>query len=328
MADPRALEPGIEISGYRFERVLGRGGMGEVWEATQLSLDRRVALKVIAPSKANEPGFGDRFRREAKMAASVRHDAVLQIFDHGTLDDGRLFITTQLIDGPDLSELIEERGKLSLAEAVSILLPIADALDAAHERELVHRDVKPSNVLLEPYKGGWRPYLADFGLARPQNGSVKYTSTGEVVGTVDFMAPEQVHGNTAIDGRADVYAFGALLYTALTGQVPYPRDTEAAVMLAHVRDAPPKPSRLVPGLPDEADKVVRRAMAKELSQRADSAGKLMRYLASHVPPPTPTVQSIEGDPTRRVLDFRTRVLLNVVILLPTFAVAYLIGAKL
>lgn len=328
MAEPAPLAPGVEISGYRIERALGRGGMGEVWEATQLSLDRRVALKVIAGDKANEPGFEERFRREARMAASVNHDAVLPIYHHGTLDDGRLFLTMKLIDGPDLSELIEERGRLTLQEAVAILLPIAEALEAAHERKLIHRDVKPSNVLLEQHKGGWRPYLADFGLARPQKGSVKYTQTGEVVGTVDFMAPEQVHGNTAIDGRADVYAFGGLLYNALTGEVPYPRDNEPAVMLAHVRDAPPVPSRLVPDLPVEVDRVVQRAMAKEPALRAHSAARLMHYLASQIPPPATTVQARAKDPTRRVFGFRARVAVNLVILAPAFAVAYLIGANL
>ncbi len=181
MAEPAPFAPGFEVSGYRMERALGRGGMGEVWEATHLGLDRRVALKVIARGQANEPGFEERFRREARMAARVSHDAILPVYDHGTLDDGRLFLTMKLVEGPDLAQLIEERGRLSLQEAVSILLPIAEALDAAHERDLVHRDVKPSNVLLEPHGGGWRPYLADFGLARPQKGSAKYTRTGEIL---------------------------------------------------------------------------------------------------------------------------------------------------
>ena len=328
MAEPAPFEPGVEISGYRMERALGRGGMGEVWEATQLSLERRVALKVIASGKADEPGFEERFRREARMAARVNHEAVLPIFDHGTLDDGRLYLTMRLVEGPDLAELIEGRGRLSLQEAVSILLPIAEALEAAHERDLVHRDVKPSNVLLEPHGGGWRPYLADFGLARPQKGSVKYTRTGEVLGTVDFMAPEQVHGNTTIDGRADVYAFGAVLYNALTGQVPYPRELEAAVMHAHVSEAPPVPSRLVPDLPEAVDRVVHRAMAKNPALRAHSAARLMRFLADQLPPPAETVQSRRDDPTRRVLGFRARVLVNLVILGPAFAAAYLIGANL
>jgi eukaryotic-like serine/threonine-protein kinase len=326
MADPVALEPGVEISGYRVERALGRGGMGEVWEATQLSLDRRVALKVIAGDKADEPGFEERFRREARMAARVNHDAVLPIFDHGTLDDGRLFLTMRLVEGPDLAELIARRGQLSLQEAVSILLPIAEALDAAHDEHLVHRDVKPSNVLLEPHKGGWRPYLADFGLARPQKGNVKYTRTGQLLGTVDFMAPEQVRGNTAIDGRADVYAFGGLLYNALTGEVPYPLEPEAAVMHAHVHEPPPVPSRLVPDLPEAADRVVQRAMATDPALRAHSAARLMHYLAEQLPPPAETVQPRRDNPTRRVLGFRARVLINLVILGPAFAAAYLIGA--
>jgi serine/threonine protein kinase len=328
MAEPAPFAPGFEISGYRMERVLGRGGMGEVWEATHLGLERRVALKVIARGQANEPGFEERFRREARMAARVNHDAILPVFDHGTLDDGRLFLTMKLVEGPDLAELIEDRGRLSLQETVSLLLPIAEALDAAHERGLVHRDVKPSNVLLEPHSGGFRPYLADFGLARPQNGSAKYTRSGEVLGTPDFMAPEQVHGNTTIDGRADVYAFGAMLYNALTGEVPYPREHEAAVMLAHIGEPPPVPSRLVPGLPAAVDRVVQRAMAKDPAVRAPSAGPLMRDLAAELPPATATVRARRDDPSRRVLGFRARVLVNLAILGPAFAAAYLIGASL
>lgn len=285
MAEGSSLCAGLETSGYRIERCLGAGGMGEVWEATQLSLDRRVALKVIAGDIAADPGFEQRFRREAQMAARVDHDAVLPVYDHGALDDGRLFLAMKLIDGPDLAAVLAERGRLALDEAVSLLLPIAEALDAAHEQDLVHRDVKPSNVLLERHGDGWRPYLADFGLARPRSAAAVHTRTGNVVGTIAFMAPEQARGDPTLDGRADVYGFGCMLYRTVTGEDPYPRDTDTATMLAHANDPPPVPSRVVAGLPRAVDRVVQRAMEKDIDRRAPSVGKLMHWLAREIEVP-------------------------------------------
>jgi serine/threonine-protein kinase len=328
MAEPAELRPGLVTRGYRIERALGHGGMGQVWEATQLSLDRRVALKVIADDVAADPGFEQRFRFEAQMAARVTHDAVLPVYDHGALDDGRLYLAMKLINGPDLSAVLAQRGALPLREAVSLLVPIAEALEAAHECDLIHRDVKPSNVLLEPHKGGWRPYLADFGLAKPRSDGAKHTRTGKVVGTADFMAPEQARGDRTIDGRVDVYAFGCLLYRTITGENPYPRDTENATMLAHVNDAPPVPSRLVPALPRAVDRVVQRAMEKDVDRRAHSAAALMRWLDGQITPAQRTVAPGDADPTRRVLSFGTRFAIDLAILAPAFALAYLIGANL
>lgn len=326
MAEP-GLSPGLTTNGYRIERALGRGGMGEVWQATQLSLDRLVALKVIAGDIAANPGFEQRFQTEARMAARVNHDAVLPVYDHGTLDDGRLFLAMKLIDGPDLATVLAERGMLALDEAVALLTPIAEALDAAHASELVHRDVKPSNVLLERHKDGWRPYLADFGLARPRAASVKHTRTGKVVGTPDFMAPEQARGDAAIDGRVDVYAFGCMLYRTITGQNPYPRDTETATMVAHINEPPPVASRLVPELPRAADKVIQRAMEKDPAKRSESAAALMHWLAEQIAPVQPVSRGTV-DPTRRRRGFLPRVGIQVALLAPVFLVAYLIGASL
>ncbi len=322
---PRLAE-GVETAGYRVERQLGRGGMGEVWEATQLSLDRRVALKVIAAGVEADPGFDERFRTEAQMAARVDHPAVLPVFDHGRLDDGRLFLTMKLVSGPDLGAVLEEQGPLPAAQAVGILLPIAEALDAAHDAGLIHRDVKPSNVLLEPQGGSWRPYLADFGLAKSHAGNVKHTRTGNVVGTVDYMAPEQARGARTIDGRVDVYAFGCLLYRTVTGQVPYPRDNDAATMFAHVHEAPPVPSDVMAGLPAVVDKVVKRSMEKEVDRRAPSAGALMRWLAGQIEP-QPVTAVTDLLPTSRSRAAR-RFAIDLAILAPLFAIAYLIGTTL
>ena len=328
MTEPDRLRPGVETHGYRIERALGQGGMGQVWEATQLSLDRRVALKVIAGDITENPGFEARFRTEARMAARVNHDAVLPVYDHGTLDDGRLFLAMKLVDGPDLGSVLAERRSLALEEAVALLLPIAEALDAAHESDLVHRDVKPSNVLLERHKDGWRPFLADFGLARPRSAAVKLTRTGNVVGTPDFMAPEQARGDRDIDGRADVYAFGCMLYRTITGENAYPRDTETATMLAHVNDPPPVPSRLVAGLPPAVDRVIARAMTKDRNRRATSAAKLMHYLQQEIGPAAASPPGRGADPTKRELGFKAGLMLDIAILAPAFAVAYLIGASL
>jgi len=328
MAKPERLRPGLQTSGYRIERPLGRGGMGEVWEATQLSLDRRVALKVIASDISADPGFEQRFRMEAQMSARVKHDAILPVFDHGTLDDGRLFLAMTLIDGPDLSAVLAERGSFPLQEAIAVLLPIAEAIDAAHERDLVHRDIKPSNVLLERQRGGWRPYLADFGLAKARTGGTRHTRTGDVVGSVDFMAPEQARGDRIIDGRVDVYAFGCLLYHTITGENPYPRDTPTATMLAHVNDAPPMPSRIKPELPRAVDRVIRRAMEKDTDRRAQSAGALMRWLQQQIEPSHDGATAARANPTRRPLGFLARFAVDVAILSPVFALAYLIGASL
>jgi len=326
VAESDDLRPGLETHGYRIERRLGAGGMGEVWEATQLSLDRRVALKVIASDIAADPGFEERFRREAQMAARVDHDAVLPVFDHGVLDDGRLFLAMKLIEGPDLSAVLAEHGSLPLQQAVALLLPIAEALDAAHEQDLIHRDVKPSNVLLERQKDGWRPYLADFGLAKPRSAAAVHTRTGNVVGTVAFMAPEQARGDRMIDGRVDVYAFGCLLYRTITGENPYIRDTEAATMLAHVKDPPPVPSRVVAELPRAVDRVIQRAMEKDTDRRAPSVGALMRWLAQEIAPAAE--QKKRADPGRRGLKPRTRFAVDLVILASAFTLAYLIGASL
>jgi len=326
--DPGAprLAEGVETVGYRIERLLGRGGMGEVWEATQLSLDRRVALKVIITDIEMEVGFDERFRTEAQMAARVDHNAVLPVYDHGRLDDGRLFLTMKLVNGQDLGALLAERGPLSVPQAVGILLPIAEALDAAHDAGLIHRDVKPSNVLLEPQGGSWRPYLADFGLAKPHTGHAKRTRTGEVVGTVNYMAPEQARGDRTLDGRVDVYAFGCLLYRAVTGQVPYPRDFDAATMYAHVHDPPPVPSAAMSGIPPELDKVVKRAMEKDVDRRAPSAGALMRWLAQQIEPQSMTAVPA-ALPDRSPSALR-RFAVEVAVLAPLFAIAYLIGASL
>jgi serine/threonine protein kinase len=276
------IDPGATLAGYRIVRRVAQGGMGDVYEATQLSLDRRVALKVIAARLGSDERFRERFRREARSAAAIDHPSILPVYETGELPDGRLFLAMRFVDGPDLSSLLRERGPLAPREAIAILIQIGDALDAAHQRGLVHRDVKPANVMLEPRAAaGWDAYLTDFGLAKPRDDSTDRTLSGEILGTVDYMAPEQIDGGP-LDGRADIYAFGCMVYRCLTGNLPYKRDTPTATVMAHANAPVPLPSDAVAGLPAPLDIVVQRAMEKDPEQRARSAGKLMRWAATQL----------------------------------------------
>lgn len=271
-ADP---EPGSLLGGYRIERMLGRGGMGSVFEANQLALERRVALKLISAELSFDEGFRERFRREARVSAAVEHPNLLPIYEAGELDGGRLYISMRYVDGHDLETRLRRLGPLGAGEVLAILGQIASALDAAHGAGLIHRDVKPANVLLEARQGGVHAYLADFGLAREAVRLGGHTETGSVLGTVDYMAPEQLAGERYGPG-VDVYAFGGVVYRSLTGLVPYKRETPTATLLAH-REAPvPRPSERVPGLAPALDRLVARAMAKDPRERAGSAGELMR----------------------------------------------------
>ena len=206
---------------------------------------------------------------------------MLPVFEAGELADGRLFMAMRLVDGTDLSHLLAKHGRLSVEETFAILSQIAEALDAAHQRGLVHRDVKPANVLLDSTHRGWHAYLTDFGLVRTSLDTSAQTATGELIGTIDYAAPEQIN-STNVDHRADVYSFGCMLYRCLTGSPPYRRDTAMATIMAHANAPIPVPSEAVPGLPKALDLVVRRAMEKDPEQRASSAGALMRWARSQL----------------------------------------------
>jgi class 3 adenylate cyclase len=267
------LQAGEELGGFVIEGVAGRGGMATVYRARDPQLERLVALKVIAPLLANDLSFRARFVRESRIAASIDHPGVIPVYGAGE-DDGRLYIAMRYVDGGDLAALMRERGALPLADAVAIVAKVAGGLDAAHARGLVHRDVKPANALLE---GGAsdRVYLSDFGLSSENQAAGGLTKAGQWVGTVAYSAPEQVRGE-AVDARADIYALGGLLYTLLTGSVPFPATSEAEVIAAHLHEPPPRASRLVATIPRGLDAVVARAMHKEPAHRYPSAGDLAR----------------------------------------------------
>jgi serine/threonine protein kinase len=283
MSNGDALEPGTELAGYRIVRFVDRGGMGSVYEATQLSLDRRVALKFISQHLGEDERFRERFRREARSGAAIDHPNILPVYEAGELPNGALFLALRFVDGPDLRSLLREQGPLEATETVTIMTQVANALDAAHERGLVHRDVKPANVLLESHERGWHAYLADFGLAKPNEDAGEHTQPGEMLGTVDYMAPEQINGGP-LDRRADVYSFGCMVYRCLTAEPPYKRDTRTATLLAHVNAPVPVPSARIADLPNPLDVVVARAMEKDPDKRAHSAGALMRWAASQLQP--------------------------------------------
>ena len=279
-----------KFAGYRVEGIAGRGGMGVVYKATQLGLDRPVALKVVAAGLLGDPRIRERFLRESRAAAAIEHPNVIPIHDYGECD-GRAYIAMRLVDGDDLRERVTATGPLAPEQAAAIVAHVADGLDAAHDAGLVHRDVKPANILLGAHD---QVYLSDFGLASHALSKGGLTSPGGWVGTMDFMAPEQIRGEP-VDRRADVYALGCVLHFALTGQVAYPRETDEARLWAHLYAAPPEPSRLVPGVPPAFDEVVRRALEKRPDARPSSAGELgAAALTAAGDPPVPRAKRTAG----------------------------------
>ena len=261
------------FAGCRIEAVAGRGGMGVVYRATQLGLDRAVALKLVAPERAADANFRARFEREARVAAAIEHPNVIPVYGAGE-EDGRLYLLMRWVPGTDLHALIRRSGKLGHVHAANIVAQVAAGLDAAHAVGLVHRDVKPANVLLGGEDGSGHVYLSDFGLTLDPAADTRVTDSGEWFGTVDFMAPEQFEGDLP-DARTDVYALGCVLHAALTGEPPFARGSVPGTILAHLNDPPPRPSA-TPGVPQAFDGVVARALAKRPSDRYQSAGELAR----------------------------------------------------
>jgi serine/threonine protein kinase len=269
------LSAGDEFAGYRIERSLGRGGMGVLYLAVEPGLERHVALKLIAPEAAADEVFARRFAEESRIAASIEHPNVVPIYAAGE-EDGIPFIAMRYVSGSDLGRRLSREGRLDPAVAVALIAQVGNGLDAIHAAGLVHRDVKPANVLLSETGGGEdHAYITDFGVARNVATESGLTQTGRFVGTLDYVAPEQISGG-AVDARADVYALGCLLFKLLTGDVPYPRDGEAARLYAHLNDPPPAPSLYATAVPMALDDVAIRAMSKAPEDRYPSAGDLGR----------------------------------------------------
>jgi serine/threonine protein kinase len=251
-------ELGTQFAGYRIDGVVGRGGMGVVYRATELALDRPVALKLIAPEFAGDESFRERFLRESRLAASIDHAGILPVYSAGEAD-GELYLANRFVDGTDLRALLEH-GPLPAERALGLVGQVADALDAAHARGLVHRDVKPGNVLVDAAD---HCYLSDFGLTTQLRAGDK-TASGVLAGSLDYLAPEQIRRGE-VDGRTDQYALGCMLYELLSGAPPFRRETEAQTLWAHMQEEP-SPLAAYP----ELAPVLSRALAKEPEERYES----------------------------------------------------------
>jgi CHASE2 domain-containing sensor protein len=292
LADPgaelraRALAIGPEsvVAGYRIVALLGRGGMGVVYEAVQLTLERPVALKLINPARVDDEEFQARFVRESHVAAGLEHPHVIPVYE-AREDSGLLFIAMRLVRGPSLADVLAREAPLAPLHAARLIAQVASALGAAHARGLVHRDVKPANILL--YERD-HTYLTDFGVTR-ELGADGLTTVGEMLGTVDYMAPEQARAER-VGPAADIYSLGCVLYEAVTGRVPYAESSEAARIAAHLHDPIPHASEQWPAVPAALDAVIVRALDKNPGRRFISAQAFAVALAKAVgiSPPSPT----------------------------------------
>lgn len=259
--------------------VAGEGGMGVVYKARQQSLDRDVALKVIREEIASEPEYRERFLREAKLAASVDHPHIVTVYDVGD-EDGRLYLAMQWIDGTDLRKLLGSSGRLTPKRAIAIGTQLAGALDALHGVSgLVHRDVKPANVLVREVTGEDHVYLTDFGIAKPPESMESLTRTGSTVGTTGYLSPEQIQGKEA-GPRSDLYSLGCLVFEMLTGKTPFTGENELAVRWAHASDNRPLVGEVLPALGHRYDNFFQTALAIDPQQRFASGREFSETLAS------------------------------------------------
>ena len=301
-----ALDSGSNFAGYQIESVVGRGGMGVVYRATDLRLERPVALKLVAPEFAEDELFRRRFLREPRMAASLDHPNVVPIYEAGE-HDGQLYLAMRFVDGSDLRTLLRREGGLPAERALDILAQVAGALDAAHRRGLVHRDVKPANVLVDE---DGHAYLTDFGVTKQLGGNT--TETGQIVGTLDYVAPEQIRGED-VDARADGYALACVLYECLAGRPPFHRNTEAETLWAHMQEPPPP----LPGHP-ALQPVMAKALAKDPEHRHATCAELIAdaraALAHPIVPP-------------RLLRLRHAILAAGLLVLAATAVAIVLASR-
>jgi serine/threonine protein kinase len=273
------LAPGTEFAGYTVQSLIARGGMGVVYRAFDVQLGRPVALKLLAPELSAHEKFRQRFVRESRLAASVDHPNILPVYAAGE-SSGLLYIAMRFVLGTDLKAELEQRGSLPLPEALRILTDTAAALDAAHKAGLVHRDVKPGNILLSngTPDGNRHVYLTDFGLTKRTTSATGVTTVGHFLGTLDYVAPEQIRGRD-VDGRADVYALGCVAYTLLAGHPPFDHDDDSAQLWAHMVEEPPFLRSERPEIPGAVEQAIRAAMAKEPDQRPPTSGAFIAMMS-------------------------------------------------
>jgi serine/threonine-protein kinase len=278
---------GKSVGTYRVTRPIARGGMGEVYEAEHPQIARRVAVKVLNAEAVQNAGYVQRFFTEARAVNVIRHRNIIEVLDLACLSDGRPYLVMEFLEGEALSARLRDAGPLPLAEIGALLLPVLDALQAAHEVGILHRDLKPDNVFLAQRRGQVEPTVLDFGIAKVTDGSGSNTTTGSVLGTPQYMAPEQARG-WDIDARTDVYATGVILYEMCCGQPPFSAPSYAEVLVKHIMEEPPTPRRARKDLPGAVEAVILKALAKDPKARFDSAramGEALRaaLLAAGVP---------------------------------------------
>lgn len=322
-----SIAPGERFAGYTVVRLLGAGGMGEVYLAGHPRLPRQDAIKVLRKDVSADTEYQARFDREADFAADLMHPSIVRVYDRGE-HDGQLWISMEYVDGTDAGELLRQRGALPAAEVVHIITAVAGALDYAHERQLLHRDIKPANILLTDTGAEWpRVLLADFGIARRMGETTRLTATSMTVGTVAYAAPEQLMGE-AVDGRADQYSLAATAFELLTGSPPYLHDNPAAVISQHITAPPPQIAGRRPDLAD-LDPVLSRALAKSPDDRFGSCAEFAAALGTSIDGPVgltmPAHVYRKPKSTRR----RTQViaLVAVVAAIGVAAAAYFLGER-
>ncbi len=281
---------GIQIGPYQVLELLGRGGMAEVYKGRHARLQRTVAIKILPTRLAGQSDtgktiFAQRFEREARAVAALRHPNIVNVFDFGDLE-GTYFMVMEFIQGEDLGQMLHKQGRISPALAGHILAELSNALDYAHAQGLVHRDIKPSNVMLEEIDGEQplasgspcRVVLTDFGIAKILGGDTSATQTGILMGTLDYMAPEQIRSAGDVDHRADLYALGVMAYQMLTGQLPFAADNPGAIMLAHLQEQPVDPRQVVPEMAEHMAQALLRALAKDPAERFNCASEMIKAI--------------------------------------------------
>ncbi|UYQ60469.1 serine/threonine-protein kinase [Streptomyces peucetius] len=270
---------GRRVADYLVEREIGRGGMAVVYRARDLRLDRTVALKLLAPELARNDTFRRRFTHESRVAASIDHPHIVPVFEAGETD-GLLYIAMRYVPGQDLRVMLDRKGPLPAPTAGRIAAQVASALDAAHAHDLVHRDVKPGNILVAEGTDSDHPehvYLTDFGLTKKSLSLTGFTTVGQFVGTLDYVAPEQISGRP-VDGRCDVYSLGCVVFETLAGGPPFRRDDDMALLWAHQFDPAPPLTVHRPDLPAGVDAVMAKALAKSPEDRYGSCGEFVAAL--------------------------------------------------
>ena len=292
------ISPDTIIGGYRIDGLIGQGGMAQVYKAWNTGLHRHEAFKVLPPQMTFDRSFVERFLTEARTAASLRHPHIATIHTVSRPNEPQPFFTMELVEGCDLAELLRRRGQLSWTEALPILRQIASALDYAHSHGIIHRDVKPANILLEnDGRGGWNVKVVDFGIARAQEAGdgARLTKTGMIVGTPEYMSPEQGGSGLPVDHRTDQYSLGVIAYEVLCGRPPFavgPNGTAMTVIMAHIRDVPRAPMEQVSALPLDVNNAILKTLAKDPLDRFDSCAAFLDSLEGSAPVAVPVAIAV------------------------------------